>query len=261
MSAALSALKSGQLGQALQLLQQEVRQRPDDPKLRVFLFQLLAVLGQWERALTQLAVAGELDAGALAMVHVYREAIRCERWREEAFAGKRAPLLFGAPEPWMALLIEALARDAAGEAKEAAALRASALEQAPASAGSIGDEPFAWLADADPRFGPMLELFANGQYYWVPLQHVSQLRLDAPADLRDQVWLPATLTLTNEGQLVGLMPARYPGSAASGDDALMLGRRTDWLEQGGVQVGLGQRLLATDAADYPLLETRVAVFS
>ena len=48
------------------------------PKLRVFLFQLLCVLGQWERALTQLNVAAELDAQALAMAQMYREALQCE---------------------------------------------------------------------------------------------------------------------------------------------------------------------------------------
>ena len=39
-----------------------------------FLFQLLAVQGQWDRALTQLNMAGEMDAAHLAMVQTYREA-------------------------------------------------------------------------------------------------------------------------------------------------------------------------------------------
>ena len=85
-------LREGQLDEALAALQQEIRQSPADAKLRVFLFQLLAVQGQWDRALTQLSVVGELDALALPMVQTYREAIRCEVLRSEVFAGKRTPL-------------------------------------------------------------------------------------------------------------------------------------------------------------------------
>jgi type VI secretion system protein ImpE len=258
MSELLSTLKAGHLGRTLQLLQQEVRQRPADASQRVFLFQLLAVMGQWERALTQLGVAAELDAGTLAMVHAYREAIRCERWREEAFAGKRAPLLFGTPEPWMAQLVDALRPGAVS----AATLRAAALECAPAVAGSIDGAAFSWLADADPRLGPMLELIANGSYYWMPMQHLARLQFEAPADLRDQVWTPAALTLTNGGELVGFVPTRYPGTATSLEDALLLARRTDWAPHGGdVQFGLGQRLFATDSADYALMDTREIVFA
>ena len=256
MSDALSALKAGQANQALQLLQQDVRKRPEDPKLRVFLFQVLAVLGQWDRALTQLGVLAELDAGALHMVHAYREAVLCERWREEVFAGARAPLLFGTPEPWMAQLVQALGHDAT-----AAHMRAAAVEQAPAIAGEIDGAPFAWLTDADPRIGPMIELFANGNYYWVPMQHIAALHTEAPCDLRDHVWLPATLRLTNGGELIGFIPSRYPGTVASGKDALLLSRATDWVGEGESQLGLGQRMFASESADYALLDTRAIIFA
>ncbi|HEY6360666.1 MAG TPA: tetratricopeptide repeat protein, partial [Vicinamibacterales bacterium] len=58
------SLKAGDPAGALAHLQDQVRARPDDPKLRVFLFQLLCVLGQWERALNQLSVASSLDPAA-----------------------------------------------------------------------------------------------------------------------------------------------------------------------------------------------------
>ncbi|NLZ41003.1 MAG: tetratricopeptide repeat protein, partial [Comamonadaceae bacterium] len=165
--AAELALKQGDALQALRLLTEQVRGRPQDARLRVFMFQLLAVLGQWERALNQLQVALELDAGMLPMVQTYREAIACETLRLEVFAGRRAPMLFGEPQAWVALLIEALSREGSGDAAAARALRAQALEQAPPSAGQItlGDDaaqPFAWIADADARLGPTLEAVING---------------------------------------------------------------------------------------------------
>jgi len=261
MSELLSALKAGNLAQTLQLLQQEVRKHPADADKRVFLFQLLAVMGQWDRALTQLDVVAELEISALPMVHAYREAIRCERWREAVFAGTRAPLLFGPPQSWMVQLIESLRLDAAGDAGAAAQLRATAMAAAPAVAGMIDGTDFAWLSDADPRLGPILELISNGNYYWLPMQHIARLQFEAPADLRDQVWMPAMLTLTNGGELVGFVPTRYPASAAGADDALLLSHRTDWVAHGAdTQFGIGQRLFATDSADYALMDTSSITF-
>ena len=42
------------LAAELRRLQGEVRAHPDDAKLRIYLFQLLAVNGEWHRALNQL---------------------------------------------------------------------------------------------------------------------------------------------------------------------------------------------------------------
>src|SRR5690606_10991406 len=60
-------LKAGDPTGALAALQNEVRSKAADAKLRVFLFQLLCVQGQWERALNQLKVCAELDPAALPM--------------------------------------------------------------------------------------------------------------------------------------------------------------------------------------------------
>ena len=76
--AAERTLKEGDPQTALARLQEDVRARPADAKLRVFLFQLLCVVGQWDRALNQLKVASELDPLALPMAQMYGEAVRCE---------------------------------------------------------------------------------------------------------------------------------------------------------------------------------------
>ena len=100
-------LKSGDPVAALEALQALVRAKPADAKLRIFLFQLLCVLGDWNRAIRQLKVCGELDPGSLSMTQAYREAIICEVYREKVFAGEKAPLAFGEPQEWLAHLIEA----------------------------------------------------------------------------------------------------------------------------------------------------------
>ncbi|MEZ5591282.1 MAG: type VI secretion system accessory protein TagJ [Gammaproteobacteria bacterium] len=255
---AQEALQAGDLDQALADLQQQVRKEPAVARHRIFLFQLQAVRGEWQKALTQLNVLRDMDASTLPMAQTYQEAIQCEAIRADVFAGKRSPLIFGDPEHWLALLVEALHPDAAGHYAQAADLRGQALEQTPAISGTIDGAEFAWIADADPRLGPVLEAIVNGRYYWVPFQRIAKLELEAPADLRDMVWLPAQFTWSNGGQTVGLIPSRYPGSAQSTDNAIRLARKTDWQTVGEVaQYGLGQRLLATDVDDYALLDTRL----
>ena len=110
------SLKNGDPAAALAHLQEQVRDKPADAKLRIFLFQLLCVLGQWERALNQLKVACELDAGALAMAQMYGEAVRCEAIRRDVFDGKKSPMVFGEPDQWLALLIESLLVGGRGDA-------------------------------------------------------------------------------------------------------------------------------------------------
>lgn len=256
-AAAAAALKQGDTAAALQLLQSEVRNRPAESGLRVFLFQLLCVLGQWDRALNQLKVASDLDAGALAMAQTYREAIRCEAVRAAVFAGSTSPMIFGEPDQWLALLIESMLVQGRGEPAHAADLRARAFDDAPASAGAIDGRPFAWIADADTRLGPVLEAVINGRYYWVPFARLSRVEFEAPTDLRDVVWMPAHLQFQNGGEVVALVPTRYPGTETSSDDALRLARKTIWQEVGeDAHHGVGQRVLATDADETPLMDVR-----
>jgi type VI secretion system protein ImpE len=251
------AIRAGELDGALADLQSRVKKDPADAKPRVFLFQLLALLGQWERAFTQLKVAGELDSANLAMVNTYREALQCEAFRVQVFAGERDPLLFGDPERWVALLVEALRLTAESRVEQSQALRAQAFDQAPVTAGTIDGEAFAWIADADQRLGPMLEAVVNGRYYWVPFKNIRTLVLEAPVDLRDLVWTPAHITWTNAGETVALIPTRYPSSESKEDSRIRMARRTEWVNCGSdLFLGYGQRMLATDAGEYPLLETR-----
>jgi len=256
-------LAAGDPQGALKALQQKVRANAADARLRTFLFQLLAVLGQWQRAMDQLKVCGELDAGTLAMVNTYRTALECEAVREAVFAGRTLPHVFGPPTEWVALLAQALKLDAEGQPAAAAAQRAEALEHAEARPGTIEDQtgprPFEWIADADSRLGPVLEVIVNGRYGWLPLVHLSSLSIEPVADLRDLVWAPAYLTFSNGGETVALLPARYAGTPLADGGPLAMSRKTEWIELGagtGQYRGVGQRVLATDNAERGLLEVR-----
>ena len=252
----LTAL-SGDPDAELKRLEGDVRASPGDPRLRTYLFQILALRGHWERALAQLQVTAQLSAASIPMAQTYREAIRCEIFRAEVFAGRRQPSLFGTPPAWAGGLVESLRLLGEGRTAEAERMRAEALEAAPTSAGRIGDVAFEWIADADSRLGPVCEAIIDGKYVWVPFVHIAELKVEAPTDLRDLVWASAQFRFTNGGDTVALLPTRYSGSEASDDPGVFLARKTVWQNLGPETFGgLGQRLWATDVGEFPLLEAR-----
>lgn len=252
-----SLLRQGDPRAALAKLTEAVRAKPADASLRIFLSQLLCVLGQWERAHTQLNVVAEMDKLAIPMRETVGHAIRCELMRAQVFAGKRTPMVFGQPDEWLALLIESMLQAGQGHAEMSVDLAARAFDAAPAVTGSIDDQPFEWIMDADSRLGPVLEACVNGRYYWVPFSRLSRITFEAPEDLRDCVWMPAQLMFTNGGETVALVPTRYPGSQDSTDGLINLARRTEWSEIGTDRwAGLGQRVLATDAGEHDLMAVR-----
>jgi type VI secretion system protein ImpE len=251
-------VKAGQLVEALASAQGQVRAKPSDPGVRVQLFQLYAINGQWEKALDQLNIAMELNAkDYMVVAQVAGRALNAMAFRDEVFKGLREPKVLGEPEEWVGWMLQALKHDAKGEHGAAVALRERALEAAPAVAGKINGEAFAWLSDADQRFGPMIEIILEGGYYWAPVSRVSKLTIEPPEHLHYLVWTPATLRWSNGGEAIGMIPVRYPGSEASADVKVRLARATTWSEAAGrTSTGLGQRLLATDVGDYPMLDVR-----
>ena len=242
--------------------QKSVRGDPANAKRRVMLFQLMVLSGQWDRALTQLYVIKEMDAESSDLVRTYREVIRCELFRKEVFAGARTPLVLGEPQEWIAKLSEGLRLLGEGKVAEAAAQRAAAFEAAPAVPGRLNGEPFAWIADADVRMGPVCEAMLNGKYYWIPFERLARIEVEAPTDLRDLIWAPARLTFANGGEQVAFLPARYPGSEAAEDDELRLARKTQWRDLGAdTHVGCEHALSHADVGETALLEARVIELS
>lgn len=250
-------LQAGRVEESLASLQEAVRKNAAEPRLRVFLFQTLSVLGQWKRALNQLDVLANMDPDHRMMARIFQPVVQCELLREQVFAGKRTPIVFGEPEPWMSWLVQA--NELAGQEKFAAGreLREKAFDAAPASAGKINDQPFEWIADADSRLGPVLEAIVEGRYYWIPFCRVKFIHLEPPADLRDLVWMPVQFVWINGGEMSGHVPTRYAATEKTNDDKLRLARKTEWIDCAeGFSLGRGQRILATDSGEYPLLECR-----
>lgn len=235
-----------------------VKSAPASATARMKLFRVFCLTGQWDRAVIQLDTASGMDAQLAMTSLVYKQAIACERFRAQVFAGNRTPVVIGQPQPWLGWMIEALHAEPA----RALALREQAMAEAQSCPGSLNGADFEWLADADPRLGPVCEAFIDGKYYWLPFDRISELSIEPPDDLIDLVWTRADLVLGNGGSKAVLVPTRYPGSEASEDDSIRTGRRTEWTGSDDTgYCGLGQREWVTDRGETALMDVRRLVLS
>ena len=230
---ALALYKAGQLGPAIEALGTELRSQPGDTRRRTFLFELLCFAGAYGRAEKQLDILAAANKDALAGAMLYRAALHGQRTREELFAKGQLPL-----------------GEAAG---------------GPLS-GSINGEDFTMLTDLDDRIGAHLEVFIAGSYTWVPFRYIERLEIAPPKRLRDLLWATAILTTTPDFRLQDLgevlIPVLSPGSAASSDDLVRLGRTTTFEETANASRPLGQKMfLVDDDRELSLLDIRELTFT
>ena len=232
---AFKLYQEGRLAETLKVLSAEVRDNPADAQRRTFLFELLCFAGEYERADKQLEVLGQAGPASEMGVLLYRSALYAERQRQDSFARG--------------------AYSRHGESPELA------------RSGMLNGKPFDSFSDADPRIGRRLELFAAGNYLWLPLAHVASIRIDPPKRLRDLLWTPAILRTTPsfKGVELGevLLPVLSPFSWRHPDDAVRLGRATIWEPQNGFDdpVPFGQKMWLVDGEEIPFLELRTLEFN
>ena len=251
-------LRAGDLDGARLALVEAVRRTPGDVPTRMFLFSLLAIAGEWDKARTQLTTLAQLSPEAQMLSVAYGQAIDAERDRAAVFAGQAAPALHVASD-WAQGLADAMVHEAAGRPDQAEAARSAAFDAAPDTPGELDGEAFSWIADADARFGPAFEAIVGGRYGWQPFDQVRRITSEGPRDLRDLVWYPVDIEFRDGRTTAALLPARYPGIPA--DPAERLARATGWTDGPSGQVGSGQRLWSLSGGeDRGLLSVRSLVF-
>jgi type VI secretion system protein ImpE len=219
---------AGKLNAAIEALGSELRDNPADTQRRTFLFELLCFAGNHDRAEKQLDVlsSGGMEAGMGTLL--YRSALHAERLRTDMFRNGTFPLDTTASEE---------------------------------VSGTLNGKAFSSIEDGDPRVGARLEVFAAGQYMWIPWAQVASLKIEPPKRLRDLLWTPAMLKTSEEfkGQELGelLLPSLMPLSFESTDDEIRLGRATDWVDlPDGDFRAIGQKVLMIDGEQVPLLSIR-----
>jgi type VI secretion system protein ImpE len=221
--------KAGKLDQAVQALSAELRDNPTDVQRRTFLFELLCFAGAYDRAEKHLELLAEANKDARLGALLYQAAMAADRTRSEMFEKRQFPL-------------------------------SSTGDPAPI-AGTINGKRFESIEDADPRIGPKLEIYAAGQYMWLPLEHIASIEMQPPTRLRDLLWAPALVRTgpgfkgTELGEV--LLPVLTPLAYRHADDEVRLGRVTVWEEvEDGLAAPAGQRMILADDEEIPILELR-----
>jgi type VI secretion system protein ImpE len=220
--------QAGRLADAIEALTAEVRKDPTDGQRRTFLFELLCFAGAFDRAAKQLDVLGQTGEQAAMGMLLYHAALHAEQTRQQMFAEDQLPFTTRDPAP---------------------------------VAGTLNGTPFTTVADGDPRIGARLEVFAAGEYLWIPFEHIAVIKLEQPKRLRDLMWTPAIVRPREsfKGGELGevLLPALAPGTWKHANPEVQLGRVTEWQElSDGRPAPVGQKLLLVDDEEFPLLEVR-----
>lgn len=246
-------IQAGRLSEAVASLNQEAKDDPQDLRTRTTLFELLCVLGEWQRAERTLAVMAELSVEVAEGVVPYQKLLAAEGKRRGFLQGGPPPLLPAGGEQ-LAPYLDAVKQIAAGKTTEAAALLDQAELQRPRPSGQRSGAAFADLRDADDRFAAVLEVLLGEEYAWLPLAALRTLQVYPPRHLRDIVFAPAMVDWGPGPQPV-FLPVRYPGSEQDERPEVRLARRTTSRQDLAAPVlCLGQRVLLLDDTAVPLLE-------
>lgn len=241
-------LRAGNLDGARIALVEIVRKQPSNELARMFLFQLFAVMGEWDKAKRQLTTLAQLSSEAEMLSVAYGQAIDAERQRADVFAGKVRPIQHVASD-WAEPLMEAIEHFGNGRDEAGESARATAFDAAPDSSGTLDGEAFDWIVDADSRLGPAFELIVGGRYGIQPFDQIERIESAGAVDLRDLVWYPVQIAFKAGRSAAGLIPARYPGTETKGSADERLARVTDWQDRSWGQAGIGQRLLALSSGE------------
>lgn len=259
---AAQLFEAGQLRPAIDAQVQAVKSRPADSNARLFLFELLAFAGEWDRARRQLEAVRYEELPQVRAVEMYRLALDAEQLRRQVFAGSGLPETLVAPPPHLLPRLEALQHLRSGRPADALRHLEKAEAQLAPLHGTLNGHPFSSLRDADDLLGPVLEVLWRGRYYWVPLDQVIALALNEPRTPRDLLWAQARMMLHGGWNDMVMIPTLYVGTSDHPDDAVKLGRVTDWRRPAdGPTLGVGSRLFQVGEQDVPLLEWRQLVMA
>lgn len=241
--------RDGRLTEALEAQLAEVRSNPTDVGRRLFLFELMVFQGELDRAKRQLDML-EFNEPELKAAHQdLKLCLGAETKRREVLQGKAEPRFLTEKSESLAKRLEAAAKLAAGDDVAAGELLAQAMTVTTTVKANVNGTAVEDFRDADDLFSHVLEVFAKGEYFWVPWELVERISSLPPKTPRDLFWLPVHLEVQGASADVRL-PALYAFSHNHPDPLVRLGRQTEWLERdGGVVCGVGLKtfLLGEDA--------------
>lgn len=254
--------QAGRLDQAIEAALHDVKQHPTELPRRSFLCELLCYTADLERADKQLDVLSTQDPELAVGVALFRQLIRAEQARRQFFAEGRLPEFVGLPTEPQKLSLQASIEIREGHVETAAKLLDEAEQARPHPRGTCDGQAFDDFRDLDDLLNSSLEvLTSNGKYFWIPAERVERIEFRTPRFPRDLLWVPVHMVVRDGPDGEVYLPTLYVGSHAEQDDALRLGRATDWRGGEGEPVrGFGQRTLLVGEEARPVLELKEIEF-
>jgi type VI secretion system protein ImpE len=111
--------------------------------------------------------------------------------------------------------------------------------------GHVDGRPFVGWRDADDFLAPVLEAFilddTRRTYKWLPLEQIRRLRIQKVEDIRDLLYRPAQVSLTDGSKWDVFIPVLYAGSARHRDEGICPGAGVDWVARDELVRGVGGR--------------------
>ena len=240
------------LAEALDAQRVVVAARPDDVAERLLWCELLAFTGDRDAVRRVLAGLRAAPPGVRAYCDEWQALLAADDARHRA---DRPTFLI---DPFRHVLQRLRGLECLRAGREEVAL--DRLDEADEGAGyvegHVDGRPFEGWRDADDLLGPVLELFLGGRYVWLAVDQVRKLRLDEGDELRDLLYRPATVWLTDGSEWEVFIPGLYVGTSDHPEDGLRTGAGVDWVERDGVTRGAGGRTFLFGEEELTLGEFR-----
>ncbi len=261
MNEAKKLLESGNLKGAVEAALAFVKANPTNPSARIFLFELSAFAGDWERAKRQLDVIGHQDTTAMIGSKIYEQCIIAEGKRADFFSKGAKPEFLSTPPDYIYGILMANTRFREGKLAEAKEILDKTEAERPAFACQVNGAAAEDFRDYNDLTSLILEVIIKDSYVWVPIEQIEKITFTAPKSLRDHFWLQATLETDNGTNGDIFLPALYHDSWRSSDDAVRLGKVTDWRDAGeDIFVGEGTKLFAVGGGHKTILDFQAIEF-
>lgn len=249
-------LEAGNLSEAIQAMNEDVKKHPTDVQRRGFLAELLCAGGRLDRADAQLEVIVQQEPKAAVSAALLRQLIRAETARRDFYAAGRLPEFLDVPPTYVQSCIEASIHMREKRPDEAMRLLERAEEQRPRPKGTCNGKPFDDLRDLDDMTAGVFEvLTSTGKFYWIPVERARSIEFRKPERLGDLVWRRAAMSVASGPDGEVFLPATYCAAGADLDDRTLLGRVTEWRGGDGAPMrGIGQVSFLVGEESVPIMQ-------
>jgi type VI secretion system protein ImpE len=218
-----AVIQAGEIVRAVSMLEARIQENPGNSEDHFLLFELLAMLERWDEAEQHVQTAARLEDDDEVLLS-FLQPIQAEQSRARCqLEGECEVGLVEAEAEWAQHYLSAVMYRSGGDRAEALDLLAQGQAGAQSCGGRIGDERFVSIHDSDDLQGPFMELLVGPVYVWIPFCSMVNFEVGSFGMGLDAVWLPATITLPEGGELTGLTPRRYVGATRLGEQVLMGG--------------------------------------